>query len=134
MLLSHSLEFRITNEMILKFADCTGDKNPIHLDSEFAEKTFFKKKIAHGFLVGSLISNVIGNHFPGNGTIYLSQNMKFLLPVFINDIITVEVSYVKKIDKRKILLNTVCKNQQKNVVITGEAIVSPSEKFLNKLK
>ena len=99
MLLSHSLEFKITNEMILKFADCTGDKNPIHLDSEFAEKTFFKKKIAHGFLVGSLISNVIGNHFPGNGTIYLSQNMKFLLPVFINDIITVEV--LKRLTKEK---------------------------------
>ena len=51
MLLSHSLEFKITNEMILKFADCTGDKNPIHLDSEFAEKTFFKKRLHMVFLL-----------------------------------------------------------------------------------
>ena len=66
----------VTEKMINEFAKQTGDNNPLHLDEEFAAKTQFTKRIAHGFLIGSFISAVLGNDFPGEGTIYLSQTMK----------------------------------------------------------
>ena len=78
----YSKKFQISEDMINGFAKYTGDKNPVHLNEEFASKTIFKTRIAHGFLVGSLISSVLGNDFPGNGTIYLSQSMKFMKPVY----------------------------------------------------
>ena len=69
-----------TAEEVILFAKISGDDNPIHLDAEYAEKSIFKQKIVHGFLVGSLISAAIGKNLPGNGTIYLNQSMKFWLP------------------------------------------------------
>ena len=72
----YSKNFKITIDMIEKFAMVSGDKNPIHLDEEYAQNSIFKKRIAHGLLVGSFISTIIGNYFPGKGTIYLSQSLK----------------------------------------------------------
>ena len=108
------------------FAEVTGDKNPLHLDDEFASKTIFKRRIAHGFLTAGLISAVIGNKLPGNGTIYLSQTLNFLTPVYIGDVITakVEVLQVSKGGKR-LRLKTQVINQNGTVVIDGEALVMP---------
>lgn len=123
----------VTEEMINGFAKYTRDNNPVHLDEQFASKTIFKKRIAHGFLVGSFISAVLGNDFPGNGTIYLSQSMKFRAPVFINDEVTVEMEVVDFPKPERVLLKTNCLNQNGEVVIEGEAfIIPPKEVTLSK--
>ena len=72
----------VTEEMVYKFAEATGDSNPVHLDEEFARQTIFKTRVAHGMLSAGLISSVLGTRFPGVGTIYLSQTLEFKRPVF----------------------------------------------------
>lgn len=116
----------ITEKDIIEFAAVSGDKNPAHLDEEYARKTPFKYRIAHGMYISSFISSVLGNQLPGHGTIYMSQALKFLAPVYINDAITTRVEVVKKIDgKRRVVLKTTCTNQDNIVVIDGEALVLP---------
>ena len=122
---SFSINTLVTEDMINGFAKYTKDNNPIHLDEQFASKTMFKKRIAHGFLVGSFISAVLGNDFPGKGTIYLSQSLKFRAPVFINDIISVNVEVVDFPKPDRVLLKTTCLNQNEKIVIEGEAFVIP---------
>ena len=114
----------ITEDDIRLFAHVSGDHNPIHLDAAYAEKTFFGKRVAHGFLIGSLISAVLGNDLPGPGTIYLGQTLKFLGPIHIGDTITVTVEVVAIREHKRILtLQTSCANQHGTVVLSGEAIV-----------
>lgn len=111
------------------FAGITGDLNPAHVNEEWAKQTVFKRRIAHGILVCGLISRVLGNQLPGPGTIYISQKVRFLHPVFFGDTITARVEVVEKIDKKKrVVLSTVCYNQDQTTVIEGEAIVSPPRK------
>ena len=114
----------ITQEDIEKFADLSGDHNPIHLDEEHAKGTRFGRRIAHGMLTSSLISNVIGNELPGVGSIYLSQTLQFLAPVFAGDTITARATVTSvREDKPIVKLETVCGNQRDEVVIKGEATV-----------
>ena len=125
---SYTESIKVTEEKIKKFAIASGDKNPIHLNENFAKKTIFKTRIAHGMLIASFISSVIGNKFPGNGTINVSQVLKFKRPVKINDLVKVKIIIVKKILKKKWCeLQTVCfvKN---NVVLDGTAVVIPPQK------
>ena len=124
-----SLSRKITEEGIISFAEATGDFNPLHLDKEYAKNTVFKRPIAHGMLVASLISNIIGNKLPGPGTVYISQTLVFKRPAKINDIIVAEVE-VNEIDigKGRVSLNTYCRNQDGLVVLEGEAIVSPKKR------
>ena len=119
-----SLSRTITEDDILLFALVSGDHNPIHLDAEYAEKSLFGKRIAHGFLIGSLISAVLGNDMPGPGSIYLGQTLKFLAPIHIGDTVTVTVKVVEiREDKRIITLHTNCTNQHGTLVLSGEATV-----------
>ncbi len=114
----------ITEDDILLFALVSGDHNPIHLDAEYAERSLFGKRIAHGFLIGSLISAVLGNELPGPGSIYLGQTLKFLAPIHIGDTVTVTVKVVEiREDKRIITLHTECTNQHGTAVLSGEATV-----------
>lgn len=109
---------------ILKFADLTGDYNPIHTDEEFAKGSRFKKRIAHGMFTASLISTIIGTKLPGVNTIYLSQDLKFMAPVYIGDTIIVEVEVVDIVKGKNILtLKTLVKNQYNVTVIEGHAKV-----------
>ena len=114
----------ITQDDIEKFADLSGDRNSIHLDQNYAQRTRFQGCIAHGMLTSSLISNVIGNELPGLGSIYLSQTLKFVAPVFPGDTITarVTVSSVRP-DKPIVTLETACTNQRGEAVVKGEAVV-----------
>lgn len=116
----------IKDEEIRFFAEVTGDKNPLHLDDELASKSIFKRKIAHGILTAGLISAVRGSKLPCIGTIYLSQTLNFLAPVYIGDEITakVEVSEALKEGKR-LTLKTQVINQNGTVVVDGEAFVIP---------
>lgn len=121
---SDSFTKTITDYDIVQFARLTGDFNPVHLDSEFAKKTPFKERIAHGILSGSIISTVLGMRLPGPNTIYLSQNFKFLAPVRIGDTIKANVEVVEKRDDKKIIkLKTQVKNQHEETVVDGEAVV-----------
>jgi len=126
---SAQLSKTLKDEDLRIFAEVTGDKNPLHLDNEFASKTIFKRRIAHGFLTAGLISAVIGGKLPGNGTIYLSQTLNFLAPVYIGDEITakVEVLQVLKGGKR-LKLKTQVINQSGTVVVDGEALVMPQRR------
>jgi len=94
------IERKITERDIDNFAKLSGDDNPVHTNSDFAKKTIFKQKVAHGFLSASLISTLIATKLPGPGSIYLSQNLKFLAPVFIDDHVRVKVT-VQDIDHEK---------------------------------
>ena len=125
---TEEIEKKITEKDINEFAKLSGDDNPVHTNSDFAKKTIFKQKVAHGFLSASLISMLIATKLPGPGSIYLSQNLKFLGPVFIDDLVRVKVT-VEEIDqeKKKVKLQTECfKNEKK--IISGEAIVLVNSK------
>jgi 3-hydroxybutyryl-CoA dehydratase len=119
--------FIISIEMVDGFALSTGDTNPVHMDDSFAKTTVFKKRIAHGFLVGSLISTVLGNYYPGYGTIYMSQYIKFRRPVFINDQVKVIIEAVEMTKTNWLKLKTTCRNQNEILVMEGEALVIPPE-------
>ncbi len=114
----------VTDEVIRQFAEVSGDHNPIHLDEEFAAKTRFGKRIAHGMLSGAFISAVLGNEFRERKIVYLSQTMKFTAPTFIGDTITVTgtVSKIRE-DRGIVTLETICTNQNGEVTVKGEAAV-----------
>lgn len=117
-------EFLVTEEMGQRFAELSNDYNPVHLNQEYAEKTVFKGKIAHGMLISSFISGVIGNDFPGGGSIYMSQDLKFVKPVRYGDTIKVCVEILEiNIDKLRVTLQTDCFNQKDEKVISGTALV-----------
>ncbi|WP_408956005.1 MaoC family dehydratase [Natroniella sp. ANB-PHB2] len=116
----------ITESDVYNFAGVTGDLNPAHVNEEYAKKTVFKKRIAHGMLVSGLISTVLAIKLPGPGTIYLNQNLSFKAPVYFGDTITAEVEVIEKDeDKNRLKLKTICKNQEGKVVVDGEALVLP---------
>jgi len=101
-----------------------GDRNPVHLDDEFAAGTRFGRRIAHGMIAAAQISAAIGNTLPGPGSIYLNQTLQFVAPVFVGDtlIATVTVIAIKE-GKPIATLETICSNQNGEVVLRGEAVV-----------
>ena len=112
----------ITETDINDFAKVTGDFNPVHLDQAYAEKTIFKGRIAHGLLSVGLFSTILGNILPGHGTIYLSQEAKFLAPVRIGDTITAKVEVLElNAERNRVKFKTTCINQEGKVVIDGVA-------------
>ena len=114
----------INAEDIDLFAHVSTDKNPIHIDEEYAARTPFGGRVAHGIMIASMISAVLGNDLPGHGSIYLGQTLKFLAPVRIGDMITVTVEVISlREDKRIVTLRTDCTNQEGTLVLTGEAII-----------
>ena len=119
----------ITESDIELFAKATGDFNPVHLDQAYAEKTSFKGRIAHGLLSVGLLSAVLGNTLPGHGTIYLSQEVKFLAPVRIGDTITAKVEVIELIpEKNRAKFRTTCTNQDGKLVVEGTAWGMPPKK------
>ncbi|HCL98205.1 MAG TPA: enoyl-CoA hydratase [Fervidobacterium sp.] len=114
----------VTDEMIKMFAEATGDRNPVHLDDEFARNSIFGGRIAHGILSLGIVSAVLGMEFPGAGTVYLMQNAKFKRPVYVGEEVTVRLT-VKEIDKekRRVLLETLVVKPNGENAIEGEALV-----------
>ena len=121
---SFSVSRQITDDLVRRFAELSGDHNPIHLDEEFAKATRFGRRIAHGMLSGALISALIGNELSEQKIVYLSQTMRFAAPVFIGDIITATatVTNVRR-DKPIVTLQTVCTNQRGEATLDGEAVI-----------
>jgi 3-hydroxybutyryl-CoA dehydratase len=119
----------ITETDINDFARVTGDFNPVHLDQAYAEKTMFKGRIAHGLFSVGLLSTVLGNILPGHGTIYLSQEAKFLAPVRIGDTIMAKVEVIElNLEKNRAKLRTTCMNQDGKIVVDGIAWAMPPKK------
>lgn len=115
----------ISESDIYGFAGIVGDFNSAHVNEVEAEKSIFGKRIAHGMLVGSLISTVLGMYLPGPGTIYLEQNLKFKKPVYIGDTVNAVVTVSKIINENKGIysLDTVIYNQNNEIVTDGYAVV-----------
>lgn len=112
----------ISESDVYLFAGITGDLNPAHTNEEYAKKTHFKTRIAHGMLSSGLISAVLGMKLPGPGTIYTGQTLKFLAPVHIGDTITATAEIQSlDLDRNRVVLTTTCTNQDGKVVVTGEA-------------
>ena len=125
-----SLTKEITDEDIEMFATVSTDRNPVHLDDNYAMDTIFEGRIAHGMLTASLISAVIGEQLPGHGTVYLGQTLKFLAPVRPGDVVTADVT-VMDIDhaRRRVTLDTKCSVGGKPVLKGDALVLAPSAKF-----
>ena len=114
----------ITEADVLLFSGVSTDTNPLHISEEAAKKGIFKSRVAHGMLVASLISAVLGTKLPGEGTIYLGQELKFKRPVYLGNTITAICEINELIpEKSLVILNTTCVNQDGVEVITGKATV-----------
>lgn len=116
----------VTQDEVERFAEISGDKNPVHLDEEYARTTTFGGRIAHGMLAASYISTVLGMELPGPGAIYLGQTLRFCAPVRPGDRITATVSVAERIvEKNRLQLDCAVTNQDGVVVIEGQATVLP---------
>jgi 3-hydroxybutyryl-CoA dehydratase len=114
----------VTESDVTTFAGLIGDFNPLHVDAEYARKSRFGQRVAHGMFTGGLVSAVLGNKLPGPGAIYLSQQLEFLAPVFIGDTITATVEVTAwRPEKRIITLRTDAYNQADKQVVTGKAVL-----------
>ena len=124
---SHETFHTIKEDDIVKFAEVSGDYNPLHMDDEFASQTPFGKRIAHGALTASYISGILGNNLPGPGAIFTGLSMRFRRPVYIGDEVTVRAEVSEKNDRgNRVTLAVACIVNGKRV-ITGEAqVVAPS--------
>ena len=118
---------QVTDADVMSFAKITGDFNPVHVDEEAAAKSRFGGRIAHGMLSAGLVSAAIANTLPGPGAIYLGQTMKFTAPVRIDDTITVTLTITELLSKNRVKLSTVCRNQNGDMVLDGEATILMDE-------
>lgn len=113
----------ITEAEVSNFAGIIGDFNPLHVNPEFAKNTMFGQRIAHGMLTASFISTLVGCCIPGINALYLSQEVKFVKPVFLGDTITATAEVIEKIDeKRRVIMQTTITNQRGEVVVAGKAV------------
>jgi 3-hydroxybutyryl-CoA dehydratase len=121
------IERTVTSEYVDKFADVSGDKNPLHLDEDYARETMFKGRIAHGMLSASFISTIFGTMMPGRGSIYLQQNLKFTAPVRHGDTVraVVEVQEVVP-EKKRVNFTTQCFVGDTMVIDGSATIMVPS--------
>lgn len=116
-----SKKFTIKEEDVVNFSKVSQDYNPIHLDEEYAKNSIFKKRIVHGMLLGGYISSLIANEYPGQGSIYLQQNLSFKNPCYIGDEIEVVVELIE-LTGSKYKLKTVVKTENQ-ILVDGESLV-----------
>lgn len=119
--MSESYTQVITDTDIRLFADISGDKNPVHLSDEYAASSPFKKRIAHGMISASFFSALFGTRLPGEGCVYVKQDLTFRKPVYIGDSVVATVTVIDiNVKKRRVFFNTICKVETK-IVISGKA-------------
>ncbi len=122
--LKNSFQVKITEELIHEFAKISGDFNPLHVDPNYSKQTKFKKQIAHGMLLASFFSKLVGMDMPGKRALYLSQTLNFQNPCFINDVITVEGKVKDKSLATKIIsIETKIYNKNNEILVDGIAKV-----------
>lgn len=116
----------ISEADIYLFAGVTGDLNPFHVNEEYSRKTFFKGRIAHGMLLAGFISTVVGCKLPGPGAIYVKQELNFKAPARIGDTITARATVIEVMpEKNRVVLQTTCTTQNDEIVLDGQAMLSP---------
>lgn len=121
-----SYERIISKEEVAKFGELTKDMNNAHFNEDYAKTTIFKKPIVHGMFIGSLFSKIFGMDYPGEGTIYCSQSLKFLKPVYPDTKLLVLVT-VKEIinEKNRVIFRTEIFDENNECMLTGEAMLMP---------
>ncbi len=118
-----TVRVQVTDQMVRQFADMSGDHNPIHLDETYAATTRFKRRIAHGMITAALISRAL-NQSLGEGGVYLGQTLKFVNPVFIDDILDINLTVVALRKERGIgSVETTVTKSTGEVVVKGEATI-----------
>jgi len=115
----------ITEKDVFAFADATGDFNPLHIDEEYARRSVFGQRIAHGILTAGIISTVLGGEIPGLGTIFVELHIKFLKPVYFGDTVTATGTVTEINNPKRVRLMVACLNQRGEDVALGNAIVIP---------
>jgi len=122
--LIHNFEVIIDKELIKKFANISGDFNPLHMDEKYAENTKFGKRVVHGMLLASFFSRLVGMYLPGKNALYFSQNLNFVGPCFIGDKIIVQGEVIDKSEATKIIkLKTLIKNIEGKSLVEGTSQV-----------
>lgn len=112
---------QITEKMVQQFAEMSGDYNPVHMNEEYAKKTRFKGRIAHGMISAALISRVLAMEL-GKGGIYLAQEMKFLIPIYLNETVTIEL-HVLTFRRNIAQVETLVRNQAGDIAVKGQATI-----------
>ena len=111
----------ITDADIKAFSGISGDKNPVHIDEEYARNSVFKRRIAHGLMTASYFSALFGTKIPGEGCVYVSQLLKFKRPIYIDDTVEASVEVINiDLKKRRVFFKTTC-NVNNKLVTSGEA-------------
>lgn len=119
-----SFDLQITKEMVEKFAEVSGDYNPLHMDENYAKNSQFKQRISHGMLLGSFFSQLVGMHIPGKKCLYLSQNLNFHNPCYIDDEIFVDGTVKQKSNSTRMLeIKTTIHNKKNDLLVDGIARV-----------
>lgn len=128
---SHLHDFSFSQAEVAAFAQVTGDHNPLHLDADYAARTFFKRPIMHGMLGASVFSKLLGTVFPGEGTVYLKQELNFLLPMYAGEAYQAQIT-VQEVDRRRhkaVVLTQVLHKESGKLTIDGKAEVMHREKI-----
>lgn len=115
----------ITEHDVFAFADASGDFNPLHIDEEYARRSVFGRRVAHGILTAGIISTVLGSEIPGVGTIFVQLEIRFLKPVFIGDTVTARAVVMEIINPQRVRMMVACTNQSGEDVAIGNAVVIP---------
>ncbi len=114
-------KIKITEKLHNKFIKLSGDDSPIHLDNTFVKKNLFKKKICHGFLITSILSQIYGKYFPGGRELCVSQTCFFRKPFFVGDILNIKIVPIKKIISLKLLEISINISVKKKTIFNGDA-------------
>jgi len=115
----------ITERDVFAFADASGDFNPLHVDEEYARRSIFGGRIAHGILTAGIISTVLGGEIPGLGTIFVELHVRFMKPVYLGDTVTATATVIETINPKRVRLMVACANQKDEDVAIGNAVVVP---------
>jgi len=115
----------LTEADVFAFADISGDFNPLHIDEEYARRSVFGRRIAHGILTAGIISTVLGAEIPGLGTVFVELHIKFLKPVFLGDTVTATATVMEIVNPKRVRMMVACLNQQGEDVALGNALVIP---------
>ena len=122
--LEHHFEISINEKLEEDFAQISGDFNPLHMDEQYAKETKFGKRVCHGMLLGSFFSRLIGMYLPGKNALYFSQNLNFIEPCFIGDVIIVKGKITDKSEATKMIkIETTIKNDTGKILVEGIAQV-----------
>jgi len=122
--LEHHFEISIDEKLEGDFAKISGDFNPLHMDEQYAKKTKFGKRVCHGMLLGSFFSRLVGMYLPGKNALYFSQNLNFVEPCFIGDIVIVKGKVMNKSEATKMIkIETTIKNNTGKLLVEGIAQV-----------